>query len=131
VRRRLRRECVLAHSVSGLVLQLEAARLLANQSPVSGEVANAVERAHHLAKAGLEEARHATAMLRDDDLPGPERLPALAREFERDTGVPCDVEVTGAAPELDSQARLTVYRVAQGRLRTYASTRIRTGSSCG
>jgi signal transduction histidine kinase len=48
---------VLAHSLSGLVLQLEGARLLAQQGHVSPEVANAVERAHHLAKAGLEEAR--------------------------------------------------------------------------
>ena len=34
-------------------------------------------------------------MLRDDALPGPERLADLAAEFEADTGVPCQVAVTG------------------------------------
>src|SRR5437763_5635549 len=104
---------VLAHSLSGLVLQLEGARLLVARDGASPEVAAAVERAHHLARAGLGEARRAIGMLRDDELPGLERLPALARDFERDTGVPCHVEITGSERELGSEARLTVYRVAQ------------------
>jgi len=114
-RQRLAREMhdVLAHSLSGLVLQLEGARLLVSKDGASAEVTGAVERAHHLAKAGLEEARRAIGALRDDELPGPERLPALASEFERDTGVSCEVEVSGARLALGSEAGLTVYRVAQ------------------
>jgi signal transduction histidine kinase len=114
-RQRLAREMhdVLAHSLSGLVLQLEGARLLAKKDGTSAELAAAVERAHHLAKSGLEEARRAIGMLRDDELPGPERLAALARDFERDTAVPCRMIVTGAERQLRSDARLTVYRVAQ------------------
>ena len=116
-RQRLAREMhdVLAHSLSGLVLQLEGARLLAAQRP-EGSIRSSSRRssaAHHLAKAGLEEARRAIGMLRGDELPGPERLDALAREFERDCAVPCRLEIRGVERDLGSDARLTVYRVAQ------------------
>jgi signal transduction histidine kinase len=106
---------VLAHSLSGLVLQLEGARLMATRERerIDPELAGAIERAHHLARAGLEESRRAIGMLRGDDLPGPERLDALAEEFERDCRTPCGVEVEGDERGLGSEARLAVYRVAQ------------------
>ncbi len=130
-RQRLAREVhdVLAHSLSGLVLQLEGARLLAAQPGrgVDPELAGTIDRAHHLAKSGLDEARRAIGMLRGDELPGPERLDALAREFERDSAVPCRLDVCGAERELGSDARLTVYRVAQEALtnvRKHADARL-------
>jgi len=114
-RQRLAREMhdVLAHSLCGLVLQLEGARLLAVRQDGDPQVADAVERAHQLARAGLGEARRAIGMLRDDELPGPERLPSLVCDFERDAGVPASLEVVGRQRELGSQARLTLYRTAQ------------------
>jgi len=105
---------VLAHTLSGLVLQLEGARLMAAKDGAADPgLAEAIERAHRLARTGLDESRRAIGMLRGDELPGPERLEALAREFERTNDVPCELEVVGSERELDSDARLAVYRVAQ------------------
>lgn len=114
-RQRLAREVhdVLAHSLSGLMLQLEGARMLAAEDPADPRLPGTIDRAHHLARAGMAEARRAIGMLRDDDLPGPERLPGLAEQFEQNRQVPCRVAVIGPARELAAQARLAIYRVAQ------------------
>jgi signal transduction histidine kinase len=105
---------VLAHSLSGLTLQLEAARLLAATGPAdTARLVAALERAHQLAKAGLEDARRAIGALRDEALPGPQLLAGLAQEFERDSGVRCHLEVTGQPYELGPEARLALYRTAQ------------------
>ena len=104
---------VLAHSLSGLMLQLEGARMLSTQPDANGQLPPALDRAHHLARAGLEEARRAIAALRDEDLPGPARLEQLAADFERDSHVRTSLEITGTAHELDSETSLTLYRVAQ------------------
>ena len=72
-RQRLARDMhdVLAHSLSGLLLQLEGARLLAVSNPADERLAGTIDRAHELAKSGLDEARRAIGMLRDEELPGP------------------------------------------------------------
>jgi signal transduction histidine kinase len=114
-RSRIAREIhdVLAHSLSGLMLQLEGARMLAATPNANGQLPAALERAHHLAHAGLEEARRAISALRDDELPGPERLERLAEDFSRDSSIAATLEVTGAPRQLDSQTSLTLFRVAQ------------------
>jgi len=114
-RQRLAREMhdVLAHSLSGLMLQLEGARMLVADNPGDSRLPGAIERAHHLGKSGLEEARQVIGMLRGDELPGPERLAGLAAQFQEVSGVPCQFTVSGQAYELPSDAGLAVYRVAQ------------------
>jgi signal transduction histidine kinase len=111
-RQRLAREMhdVLAHSLSGLVVQLEGARLLAQSDPADVRLAGTVDRAHQLARSGLDEARRAIGMLRDEELPDPARL---AESFTADTGVPCQFAVTGPPRGLSSPVRLALYRVTQ------------------
>ena len=104
---------VLAHSLSALALQLEGTRLQAVDRGTDPEVVAAIERAHHLAAGGLDEARRAIAALRGDELPGPERLQALADAFEEHTEARCTLTVTGVPNELAPEARLALYRTAQ------------------
>jgi signal transduction histidine kinase len=114
-RGRLAREMhdVLAHSLSALALQLESTRLLARDRGVDDDVTRAIDQAHHLAAGGLEEARRAIATARGDELPGPERLGALATAFGEQSGLPVEVEVRGEPRALAPEARLAVYRTAQ------------------
>jgi signal transduction histidine kinase len=104
---------VLAHSLSGLMLQLEGARMLSTRPDADGQLSPALDRAHHLARAGLEEARRAIAALRDEDLPGPDRLEQLAADHEQDSNIPTSLTISGAPRRLESQTALTLYRVAQ------------------
>jgi signal transduction histidine kinase len=92
---------VLAHSLSALALQLEAARLRASDPALVEDL----ERAHRLAAGGLQEAREAIAALRGDELPD---LRDLAAAFPGAT-----LTVTGEPRESSSEARLALYRTAQ------------------
>jgi signal transduction histidine kinase len=114
-RQRLAREMhdVLAHSLSGLMLQLEAARMLVAGDPGDPRLHEVIERAHQLGRSGLEEATRAIGMLRHDELPGPDCLAALAAQFEEVSGIPCHFTVSGLACDLAAEAGLAVYRVAQ------------------
>ena len=107
-RQRLAREMhdVLAHSLSGLTLHLEGARLLARHDGANPRLAEAIERAHHLAQTGMTEARQAVGMLRGEDLPG---LGSLVADF----GPPATFAEHGQPSELDSSVQLTLYRVTQ------------------
>jgi signal transduction histidine kinase len=104
---------VLAHSLSALALQLESTRLVAHDRGVDPTVIHGLDQAHDLAASGLEEARRAIAAARGDELPGPDRLGALAEAFGEQSGLPVAVEVRGEPRELAPDARLAVYRTAQ------------------
>ncbi len=130
-RGRLAREMhdVLAHSLSALALQLETTRLLAREHGADTAVTHAIDQAHHLAVGGLDEARRAIGAARGDELPGPERLEALADAFSEQSGLPVEVEILGEPRELAPDARLAIYRTAQEALtnirRHAAAARVR------
>jgi signal transduction histidine kinase len=114
-RQRLARDMhdVLAHTLSGLVLNLDAAHLLAQREDAAPAVTDALGRAQSLAKAGFDDARRAIGMLRGDELPGPERVAGLVDDFASDTGVACTFTVGGDERAVSSEARLALYRAAQ------------------
>lgn len=104
---------VLAHSLTGLSLQLEGARLLLARDGGASEAVSRVERAQALARSGLDETRRAVSALRGDSLPGAEMLGALVDSFTRDTGIPCALRASGTPLPLASEAGLALYRTAQ------------------
>jgi signal transduction histidine kinase len=114
-RQRLAREIhdVLAHTLSALAVQLEAARMVAEQRPGDPDVVARIDRAHRLTREGLEEARRAVGALRGDGLPGPEQLTRLAAGFQQESGVPCRLVIEGEPIQLKPDAQLTIYRAAQ------------------
>jgi signal transduction histidine kinase len=104
---------ILAHSLSAQIVHLEGARMLLSRDGDRVQALDRVERAQHLARAGLEETRRALATLRGESPPPDEALAELAEEFHVLTGKRCEVEVTGTPRELSPAAGLAVIRTAQ------------------
>jgi signal transduction histidine kinase len=113
-RQRLARELhdVLAHTLSGLAVQLEGARLLAERTGADPRLAEQVGNAQRLAKEGMANAKRAVATLRGEELPGPAHLAELVGRT-RLTGLPVTLTVTGAPRPLPAESGLAVYRVVQ------------------
>ena len=110
-RGRLARELhdVLAHTLSGLAVQLEGARLLADRTDADPRLTAQIENAGRLARDGMASARSAIDTLRGEVLPGPADLPALIEQ----AGIPVRYEVTGEPRPLPADAALAVYRTVQ------------------
>src|SRR6516165_2847162 len=76
---------VLAHALSGLAIQLQGARKLAERESASAGLRGALERSAELAREGLADARQAVGALRGDRLPTVDQVGALVEDFQRDT----------------------------------------------
>ena len=104
---------VLAHTLSGLALQLEGANLLASTTPADPRLVDAVKRAHQLSKSGLAEARRAVGALRGDELPGPDQIADLVAEHRLSSRGSVRYTETGRPVPLSPEAGLALYRAAQ------------------
>ena len=105
---------VLAHSLSGLAIQLEAADALLTDGADIERAHTMVIRARRLARDGLSEVRRAVAALREDVKPPEETLAVLAADYAEDTRWPATFEVTdGPVPPLAVETAQTLQRVAQ------------------
>src|ERR1700712_5191705 len=114
-RARIAREIhdVLAHSLAGLTIDLEATRVLVEHGASTDRILARVDRAHALAREGLSETRRAIETLRGEGLqPGP-TLEALAAEYRESDAGDAHVELRGPVDELPADAALAVARVAQ------------------
>jgi signal transduction histidine kinase len=111
---------VLAHSLSVLAVQLEAARLTAITEAAGANLVGQITSAHKLTSIGVLNARRALAMLRDDEPPGSASLPGLVSETAAALGIPIALEVDGVPRPLDPEAGLMLYRVVQEALTNVA-----------
>lgn len=101
---------LLAHTLSGLAIQLEAARMLAGDAPDA--LRDRIETAQRLARAGLQEARGAVGALRGEPV-SVGSLSDLVEEHRLSSGAPVTLIVSGAPRRLDADAAMTVYRIVQ------------------
>jgi signal transduction histidine kinase len=112
-RARIAREIhdILAHTLGGLVVQLDAADALLGEGDDSEGGRRLVGGARRLAVAGLEETRQAIAALRTDPADLPEALAVLTAGDGRHGQV--SYQLRGTPRRLAPEASLAVYRTAQ------------------
>lgn len=114
-RNRLARELhdTLAHSLSGLSVQLQAADVLFGDDPAAAR--QTLQQARRTVRSGLDEARRAIAALRASPLEDLGLAEALHRRLDalgERSGLETDWAVTGDLTGLNSAIEQTVYRVA-------------------
>jgi signal transduction histidine kinase len=111
---------VLAHALSGLAIQLQGARKLAERESASDGLRGALERSAELAREGLADARQAVGALRGDRLPTVDQIGTLVEDFRRDTGAEATLRIDGAPRALPADASLALFRGAQEALTNVA-----------
>jgi signal transduction histidine kinase len=102
---------ILAHSLSGLSIQLEVARKVAANLAVPAALRDPIEGAAGLAKQGLLEARAAVGALRRDDELGLDRLPELVDQLRRDLNLEVSYATSGVPRAVAAELGLALYRV--------------------
>jgi signal transduction histidine kinase len=102
---------VLAHSLSGLSIQLEMVRKLAGNADAPAELRAAINAAAGLAKQGLAGSRDAVSALRRDDRLGVDQLPELVEHFRRDFNLTVAFTVEGTPRPVTPELGLALYRV--------------------
>lgn len=104
---------VLAHSLSALTVQLEAADALLNSGTNPQKAHDYVISARRIAREGLTETRRAIAALREDTPPLRTLLSSLAETYESDTGAKVTVIAEQEPVNLKPDVSLALYRTAQ------------------
>lgn len=103
---------VLAHSLSGLSIQLEMVRKMLATTDAPDHVRVAIDDAVDLAKQGLVGAREAVGVLRRDDRLGLDELPELIEYFSRTVNMNVTHSVIGVPRPVSPELGLALYRVA-------------------
>jgi len=122
-RNRMARELhdTLAHSLSGLAVQLEAVKSIWEDDPSGARVM--LDQSLAATRSGLTETRRALQALRAtplEDLGLALAVSALADSITRRTGVELDLQIASDLPGLSPDVEQTVYRVAQEALENVA-----------
>jgi signal transduction histidine kinase len=124
-RNRIAREMhdVLAHSLAGLSMQLQAIRAVAAKEGAPASITGPIDRAAELARDGVQEARAAVGALRATRLRGLDDLEGLVEDFPGES----TLEVTGQPGPISPDAGHAVYRAVQEAMTNAA--RYATGSA--
>ncbi len=104
---------VLAHTLAGLTIQLEATGALLEQDADRDEILARVHRAHELAREGLHETRRAVGALRGDAVPIPAGIEALVDEYRGGTDAGAELTLDGDRSRLSGPTGETVLRIVQ------------------
>jgi signal transduction histidine kinase len=105
---------VLAHSLAGLSIQLEATTALLDQGADPESIRERVDRAHQLARDGLRETRRAVGALRGDAPPSIGlTIKAMVDDYRAEVDAPVELTLTGEQQLLDGRAGEAVLRVVQ------------------
>ncbi|GAA3599153.1 sensor histidine kinase [Kribbella ginsengisoli] len=104
---------VLAHSLAGLSLNLQGARLMLVRDGASEEAIEQVTRAQGLAADGLAEARRAVATLREDSVPDARAMADLVTAYRLEVGSEATFDIEGQSRELRPEAMAALYRALQ------------------
>jgi signal transduction histidine kinase len=102
---------VLAHSLSGLAIQLEMVRKMLATTDAPEGVRDAIDSAADLAKQGLVGAREAVGALRQDTQLGVAEIPELVQHFSRTVNLNVRYSLVGEPRPVTPELGLTLYRV--------------------
>jgi signal transduction histidine kinase len=107
---------VLAHSLAGLAIQLEATSALIEHGADRAQVLERVRHAHALAREGLNETRRAVGALRDDGSSARSAfagIEALISEYRSNSHAEVTLSIDGDATRLAGETGQTLLRIVQ------------------
>jgi signal transduction histidine kinase len=104
---------VLAHTLAGLTIQLEATSSLLEQGAERDAILARVQRAHTLARDGLAETRRAVGALRGDSISAPAGIEALIADYRASADAPAELAIEGDPGRLTGPTGEAVLRVVQ------------------
>jgi signal transduction histidine kinase len=111
---------VLAQSLSGLAIQLEAARRMARRTDTDDALREVIERSGRLVKEGMSDARRAVGALRGEGVPTVDRLTELIERYRDDLGLDVALSTNGTARDLPTDVGMAFYRGVQEALTNVA-----------
>ncbi len=105
---------VLAHTLAGLAIQLEATSSLIEQGAERDAILARVQRAHRLAGEGLVETRRAVGALRGDPVtPASAAIEALVTDYRTSAEAPAELTIEGDFERLAGATAEAVLRIIQ------------------
>ncbi|MFC4030275.1 sensor histidine kinase [Streptomyces polygonati] len=104
---------VLAQTLSGLAIQVQAARRMARRDQAADDLRDLLDRTAKLVKDGLGDARRAVGALRGEGPPSLDRLIELVERYRTDLELDVTMTVSGLQRGLPADAGLALYRGAQ------------------